>query len=95
MSRNVLSYYGLSSLKLNLFMERALTVGRICIVSFIAGLLAIGHASLKRSDRRRRPFCSAQTTRSLVKDKLPAKACSFPFTQWGLEFSPGQPIYGI
>jgi len=53
-------------------MERALTVGRIRIVSFIAGLLALGHASLIHSDRGRHPFCSAQTTQSLVKDKLPA-----------------------
>jgi len=48
-------------------MERELTVGRICIVSFIAGPLAVGHASLIHSDRGRRPFCSAQFSQSLVR----------------------------
>jgi hydrogenase-4 membrane subunit HyfE len=58
-------------------MERALTVGITRIVPFIAGLLAVGHASLIQGDRGRRPFCNAQTTQSIVKDKLPVKAYSF------------------
>ena len=72
-------------LKLNLFMERALTVGTVRIVSFIAGLLAVGHASLIYSDQGRHPFRSAQTTQFLVIDKLPAKACSFRLRSgvWG------------
>jgi hypothetical protein len=66
-------------------MERALTVGTIRIVSFIAGLLAAGHASLIHSDQGRRLFRSAQNTQSLVIDKLPAKACSFRLRSgvWG------------